>query len=222
MNSLRHWFRFSSEQITRAQWLFSIGVVVVVSMAAVYLINDGRRLTRDVEDFFNGNSFKVLGEIANLQRDWLKTQVMVKDLRFDASIDLSEYSQQYAFAKISLGIINSRANSEQGIENFADHSFQLLDRLNELTADVDRLGKDLELVAGDSAAMAPILDEMDASLNEAELLINGLYVAQEAFSYHLFVRCCYQCGPFADYYGCCQRLIALLEYRHALSGPTHK
>ena len=181
MNWFSRWIRFTSEQVTQAQRWFSFGIVFLVAVTAVYLISDGRRLTRDVEDFFNGNSFKVLGEIANLQRDWLKTQVVVRDLRLDASQDISEYIQQHSFAKISLRFINSRANSDEGIENFASRSYEILDRVNDLNDRINELSVELDLVSGNPVEMNPILDEIDDHLGEAEVLINELYVQQEAF-----------------------------------------
>ena len=180
MDPFKRISKFTAANATIIQRIFSVIVVVMVVIMVVFLVTNSQQLREDVEDFLTGDNFKVLGEIANMQRDVLQSHVAIKELRLDASSDLKPARDRITFVRISLRILNSRADSADGPITFPPESYQILARFTELMELTSEDLAQLETVYGDANAMAPILSRMDGYLAEAADLTNDLYIQQEA------------------------------------------
>ncbi len=180
MNTLEQWFDFSPNQRTLIQrWLSAI-ILIAVAITAVYLVYDGQRLTNDVEYFLNGDNFKIIGEISNIQREILKTQVALKDIRILPGSDYGNFRQRYASAKTTFGIIEARAGNAENRSSFADESLGLIDEMTNTFERIDALSIRAE-AAETITELLPILREIDRLFDTLELQANDLYISQENY-----------------------------------------
>ena len=168
-----------SGRFTRLQFVLIMSLLVFTVLGGVLLTRGIFLINGVVTGPFASQQLRILSEVANLQREFLKSHLEVKQFQLEPEGDLETIVQRYAFAKINLTHLTSRATNPQKSGLLPLDSLSLLENLNEQFATIDALLVELAAVDG-PAQQAAILTRLESQLQETELNINRLYLKQEA------------------------------------------
>jgi signal transduction histidine kinase len=174
-----------NNRVKRLQ-LIVIAILVIFAVVGVYLfIQDSLALNQVASGPLGADRSRVLREVANLQREILKTQVIVDRLRLEPTGETEAIAQRYAFAKINYKNLVAKRNLPGDMILFASDSLPLLAEMDEQFAQVDQLIRQLQDVETSEQRFL-LLGELDDLIEQIELKTNELFIVQEALETSLF------------------------------------
>jgi hypothetical protein len=174
-----------SSRGSRLQVIVVIVLLTFTSVGVYLFIQDAIALNRVVQGPLGTDRYRILREVANLQREILKTQVLIGRLHLEPAGDVKVVAQRYAFAKINYRNLVAKRNLPDNSVLFASEGLTLLAEIDDQFTRADHLIEQLQKAETVEQRQA-ILFQLDAFIEQIELYSNELFITQEALEVSLF------------------------------------
>jgi PAS domain S-box-containing protein len=174
-----------SSRVTRLQIIVIIALLIFTSVGVYLFIQDAVALNRVVQGPLGADRYRILREVANLQREVLKTQVLISYLRLEPAGDVNAVAQRYAFAKINYRNLVAKSILPGDAMLFAPESLTLLAQIEDQFVQADLLINQLQETETTEQRQAT-LAELNSLIEQIELYTNELFIEQEVLEVKLF------------------------------------
>ena len=170
---------FTYLHLGRLQLVALIFVVLFSLVEAGLLVNSAEQIDFLVGKPLETNQFRVVREIANLQREVLKSQTLLQQLMLNQENDMTTVERRFAFAKISLQFIMARTNNPDEVHFFSPESLPKIITIAEQFAEIEQILAELKNLMPTSESRPQLLAQLNERLSESEQVINDLFLLQE-------------------------------------------
>lgn len=170
---------FTYLHLGRIQLLGLIFLVAFSLGEAILLVNSAEQINLLVGGALESNQFRVVREIANLQREVLKSQTLLQQLIINQEEDISIVENRFAFAKISIRNTLARANNPDEAHFFNPESLLKIAMINEEFEQIDEIFGELNSGTLTPESRQELLLQLNQELEESEPLVNSLFLLQE-------------------------------------------
>lgn len=163
----------------RLQLLALILLIILSLGEAVLLVNSAEQLDFLVGAPLEANQFRVVREIANLQREILKSQTLLQQLLISGEEDIGIVERRFAFAKISIQIILARTGNPDEVRFFNPESLPKIATINEQFNQMEPLFAELNSSTLTPESRQGLLLQLNERMEESERVVNELFLLQE-------------------------------------------
>lgn len=174
-----------SNRVTRLQIIVIIALLIFTSVGVYLFIQDANALNRVVQGPLGADRYRILREVANLQREVLKTQVLIGNLLLEPAGDVQAVTQRYAFAKINYRNLVAKSKLPGDAVLFVPESLTLLTQIEAQFVQADLLITQLQETETFEQRQT-ILAELNTFIEQIELYTNELFIEQEGLEVKLF------------------------------------
>lgn len=158
-----------------------MAVILIAMLIGLFLLaRDALRLNEVVSEPLASDQFFLTKDIANMQREVLKTSVLVQKALQAETPNINELKQRYAFAKIHLRNTIAKSRLPENISLFETTDLEALAAVSAAFGVSDATLQSVENAATPSQQKAALL-ELAIALERADLAVNDLYLRQEGY-----------------------------------------
>lgn len=170
---------FTYLYLGRVQLLALIFLVALSLGEAILLVNSAEQINFLVGQPLETNQFRVVREIANLQREILKSQTLLQQLIINQEEDISLVEGRFAFAKISIRILLARTNNPNEAHFFSPESLPKIVLLDEQFDEIGEVFGELKNPTVTPERRQELLLQLNEQIEESEQVANEIFLLQE-------------------------------------------